>query len=260
MAMELEKMETEAITKVKQESLSILDRVRALVVKDQASYNLATDLYKAALEVEKAADSAHDPVIAHWFSLHRGACAVKKADKDLATLAKVLAKSKAAYWADEQEKIRLDAESKAREAARRIAEEAARIAREVQETERKRLAAIEEEDRLRLAAEAEAAGASHEQVTEILETPLPMPAPEPIIVPEYIAPTVAPSYQKAAGFATRWNYSGTIINLAELVKSAAVNPFFLQYLEGNESAINSLARSAKDKFSLPGCQLKKVRV
>ena len=157
-AAELKDQEETAIIKVKQESLSILDRVKALVVKDQSSYNLATDLYKAALAVEKAADAAHDPVISHWFGLHRAATAAKKLDKDKATEAKVLAKSKAAAWQDEQERIRLEAERKAQEEARRIAAEQERIAREAHEAEMKLLRQKEEEERIRIAAEAEAQG------------------------------------------------------------------------------------------------------
>jgi hypothetical protein len=227
--------EQEALEQVRQESVSILDRVKALVVKDQATYNLATDLYKAALAVEKAADEAHNPVVEHWHQLHSAACAAKKADKDLATQAKVLAKSKAAVWQDEQERIRLEAE-------------------------RKRLAAIEEEERIRLAAEAEALGATKEQVTEILETPLPIPEPEPYIAPSYIAPTLAPTFKKASGFAPRWNYKGVVTDISALIKAASINPYLAMYLEPNQSAINDAASHQKDAFSLPGCVLDKKRV
>ncbi len=259
-AAELNHIEETAITKVKQESISILDRVKALIVKDQGSYNLATDLYKAALAVEKAADEAHDPVIKHWFLKHRAACDDKKTDKDLATQAKILAKSKAAAWQDEQERIRLEAERKAQEEARRIAEEQERIAREAAEAERKRLAAIEEEQRLRLAAEAEASGATQEQVTEILETPLPIPEPEPYIPPAYVPPTVAPTYQKAAGFSVRWNYTAKVVSLHELIQAAAKNPYLETYLEVNEKEVNALARRQQDMFNLPGCTMHKERV
>jgi hypothetical protein len=259
-AAELKEVEETALIKVKQESLSILDRAKALVVKDQESYNLATELYKAALEVEKAADAAHDSVVSHWFGLHRAAVAAKKEDKDLATQAKIMAKSKSTAWADEQERIRLAEERRLQEIARRQAEEEARIAREQAEAERKRLEAIEAEERLKLAQEAEQAGATVDQVTEILEAPLYIPEPEAYVAPVFVAPTVAPTFQKAAGVTARWNYSAKITNLTELVRAAAAQPHFMQYLQAQEQAINALARASRDAFQLPGCSLEKRRV
>lgn len=260
-AAELNKIEDEAaIAKVSNESVSLYDKVKTLVVKDQESYDLSVNFYKAALAVEKAVHAAHDGVCEHWNRLWKQATENRKADLDKVTEAKKLAKSKGDSWAMEQERLRLEAERKAQEEARRIQAEQERIAREAAEAERKRLEAIEEEERLRLAAEAEASGATKEQVTEILEAPLYIPEPEPYIPPPVVMPTIAPSFQKAAGFAPRWNYSGKQVNFSELVKSAAANPHFMQYLEPNESAINALARASKDAFSLPGYVLDKKRV
>lgn len=259
-AAELNQIEETAIRSVSQESLSLYGKVRALVVVDQETHDLAVDLYKAALAVEKAVHAAHDPVCTHWDKLHAEACANRKRDLDKTIEAKKLAKFKGDAWEMEQERIRLEAERKLQEEARRKAEEEARIAREAAEAERKRLAAEEEAQRLRLAEEAEQAGATSEQVTEILTTPLAMPEVEEYIPEPVIMPTVAPMFQKSAGFAPRWNYSSKVVNLAELVKAAANQPHFLQYLQPNESAINALARASKDAFSLPGCQLEKRRV
>lgn len=261
MAAELKEVETnDAIIKASSESVSLYDKVKALIVKDQATYNIATDFYKAALEVEKQVHEAHDPVVDHWHELHSNACADRKKDLDKVVEAKKLAKSKAAAWQDEQERIRREAERKAQEEARRIAEEQARIAREAAEAERKRLAAIEEEERLRLAAEAEASGATQEQVTEILDAPMPIPEPEVFIPEPVIVPTVAPTYEKAAGFSVRWKYSVRVVNITELIKAAASNSYLAGYLQVNEGAVNALARSQKDAFRLPGCELRKERV
>lgn len=260
MAAELKQDEL-AIAKVSQESVSILDKVKALVVKDQESYNLATDLYKAALAVEKQADDAHDPVISHWHGLHKASVAAKKSDKDLATQAKVLAKSKAAAWQDEQERIRLAEERRLQEIARKQAEEEARIAREAAEAEAKRQREIEEAERLKLAEEAEKAGATQEQVSEILDKPLFEPEPIPEFVPvPVVMPTVAPTFQKASGFTVRYSYSAEVVNLRELIKAAIGNPYFEQFLQPNQTAINAQARNSKDAFNMPGCKIKKERV
>lgn len=253
--------DNQALAKVAQESVSILDRVKALIVKDQETYNLATDLYKAALAVEKAADEAHDPVISHWHGLHKAAVAAKKSDKDLATQAKTIAKQKAAAWQDEQERIRLEEERRLQEEARRKAEEEARIAREAAEAEAKRQREAEEAERIRLAEEAEKAGATADQITEILDKPLSEPEPIPDFTPApVVMPTVAPTFQKASGFTVRYAYSAKFLNLSALIQAAAVNTHFAQYLEFNEKAINALARSSQDNFSLPGCALDKRRV
>jgi len=260
MATEL-KQDEQALAKVARESISILDQVKALVVKDQQSYNLATDLYKAALAVEKAADAAHDPVISHWHELHKSAVAAKKSDKDLATQAKVLAKSKAAAWQDEQERIRLEEERRLQEIARKQAEEEARIAREQAEAEAKRQREIEEAERIRLAEEAEKAGASQEQISEILDTPLSEPEPIPDFTPApVVMPTVAPTFQKASGFSVRYSYSADVTDINALIKAAAQNPYLAQYLQPNQTAINALARASKDTFQLPGCKIRKERV
>jgi hypothetical protein len=261
-AAELHEVQEEtAIAKVSHESMTIYDKAKVLIVSDQLTYNLATELYKAALDIEKQVHAAHDPVCEHWHKLHKQATTNRDADLSKVVEAKKLFKSKAAAWQDEQERIRREEERRLQEEARRKAEEEARIAREAAEAERKRLAAIEEEERLRLAAEAEAQGATQEQVTEILETPLAIPEPEPFFVQEPTPlPTVAPTYQKAAGFSVRMNYSAVVVDINELIRAAATNKHFAQYLIPNQSAINALAKATKDAFSLPGCALKKERV
>jgi hypothetical protein len=248
-----------AIEKVSQESISIYGQVQALAVVDQQSYNLMVDLHKAAKEIEKAVHAAHDPVCDHWNKMHKDSTAAREKDLGKAVEAKRLSKSKYDAWEMEQERIRQAEERRKQEEAQRAFDAAQKIIREAQEAERKRLAAIEEADRLKLAEEAEQLGATAEQVTEILDTPIYIPEPEPIEAPIYVAPVVAPKYEKTGG-GGRWNYSAKITNLAELVKAAAITPHFLQYLQVNEVAINALARASKDAFTLPGCSLDKRRV
>jgi len=255
------KEQSEAIEVVSSKSVTIYDQVKALVVKDQESYNLATDLYKAALDVEKAVCAAHDPVCDHWHSLHKSATAARKQDLDKVVEAKKLAKSKAAVWQDEQERIRRQEEERLQAEARRIADEQARVAREAAEAERKRIEAEEEAERLKLAEEAERAGASIDEVTAILETPLYEPEPVPEVIPvPVVLPTVAPTFQKSSGFSVRYNYGAIFNDIMPLIKAAAANPFMAQYLSFNEQAINAQARASKDAFNMPGCTLRKERV
>lgn len=252
--------EETAIMKVSRQAVGLCDQVTALIVCDQKSYTSATDLYKALIAMEKEIEETHKKVIENWYKKHKEAVADRDKDLKPVVAAKILVKSKAADYQDEQERIRREAERKAQEEARRIAEEQARIAREAAEAERKRLAAIEEEERLRLAAEAEASGATQEQVTEILDAPMPIPEPEVFIPEPVIVPTVAPTYEKAAGFSVRWKYSARVVNITELIKAASTNSYLAGYLQVNEGAVNALARSQKDAFRLPGCELRKERV
>jgi hypothetical protein len=249
-----------AIEKVSQESISIYGQVQALSVVDQGSYNLMVELHKASKEIEKAVHAAHDPVCDHWNKMHKDSTAAREKDLGKAVEAKRLSKSKYDAWEMEQERIRQAEERRKQEEAQRAFDAAQKIIREAQEAERKRLAAIEEADRLKLAEEAERLGATAEQVTEILDAPIYIPEPEPIAAPVFVAPTVAPTFQKAAGLSAHWSYSAKVVNLAELVKAAAITPHFLQYLQVNEVAINALARASKDAFTLPGCSLDKRRV
>lgn len=261
-AAELREMEEEtAIAAVSKESVSIYNQVQALQVVDQRTHDIMHGLYEASKAIEKAVHEAHDPVCEHWHKMHKQATAAREADLGKVTIAKKESRRRVDAWEMEQERLRLEAERKAQEEARRIAEEQARIAREAAEAERRRIEAEEEAERLRLAEDAEASGATAEEVTEILATPL---YEAPVIVPEPVAPvvmpTVAPTFQKAAGFAARWNYSANMNSVKEMAKAAAANDHFLQYLQFNEKAVNALARATKDAFSLPGCTLKKERV
>jgi len=254
-------MEETAIALASQESATLYGRAMALVVTDQGTYNLAVEINKAAAAVEKAIHAAHDPVCEHWHQLHKQAVEARNADLNKVVEAKKESRRKAAKWQDEQERIRREAERKAQEEARRIAEEQASIAREAAEAERRRIEAEEEAERLRLAEDAEAGGATAEEVTEILATPL---YEAPVIVPEPVAPvvmpTVAPTFQKAAGFAVRWNYRAEVVDLTALIRAAAANQALAVYLQPNEKVLNQIARAQKEAFRVPGCELKKERV
>ncbi len=253
--------EEAAIAKVSVESVSLYDKVMALVVRDQASYDFATECYKMALAVEKAAHAAHDPVCNHWDKLHDKACEERKKDLDKVLAAKKLSKSKADTWALAQENIRLEKERKDQEEARRKHQEEERKARAEAERIRAESARIEEEARLALAAEAEQSGATAAQVNEILDTPVYVaPEPAPYVPPAYVPPTVAPTFQKAAGISSRTIYKGKVVNFHTLFVAAQSNPYLETYLQANEAEINALAGRTKEAFQLPGCILDKKRV
>jgi hypothetical protein len=260
MVAELQSVE---VVKVETKSIALRDQAKAIVVRDQETHDAAAELYLGLSALEKEINAVHDPAISAAHASHKAALAAKAKSADPVAEAKKIIKPKITAWEDEQERIRQELERKAREEAQRKADEEARIAREAAEAEYRRLAAIEEEERLRLAAEAERAGATEEQVAEILETPITTELNEPLIPyipPPVIMPTIAPIFKKTAGFTSRVAYSAEVVDLNELIRVAAGNRFFAQYLQVNQTAINNLARASKEAFTLPGCRLIKERV
>lgn len=249
------------VVQVQTKALSLRDRAVSIIVKDQETHDVAAELYLGLTALEKEINAVHDPAISASHAAHKAALAAKAKSADPVAEAKKIIKPKIMDWEAEQERIRQELERKAREEAQRKADEEARIAREAAEAEARRIAAEDEAARLALAQQAEESGATAEQVNEILETPvLDVPEPAPYVAPQIVMPTVAPTYKKTAGFTSRTAYSAEVANLNELIKAAAGNPFFAQYLEVNQTAINNLARASKEAFSLPGCRLIKQRV
>jgi hypothetical protein len=112
--------------------------------------------------------------------------------------------------------------------------------------EKERLARVEQqrqEDEIKLAAavKAEDAGLKPEAVEQILTAPSRM-----------AAPSVAPTYTKAAGTSVRETWRAEVESFVELVKAAAANPALLPYLMPNESALNQRAKAEKSAMSIPG--------
>ena len=252
--------ELAVIEQVETKALSVRDQARAIVVRDQLTHDSAAELYLGLSALEKEINSVHDPAISAAHAAHKAALAAKAKSADPVAEAKKIIKPKIMAWEQEQERIRQEAERKAREEAERQQRELERIAREAAEAERKRLAAIEEEERLRLAAEAEKMGATAEQVTEILDTLLPIPDVPVYEPPPYVPPVVAPTFAKTPGLTSRWNYSAEGIDIFQLCRAVAVDPRLACNVQFNQTAINSLARAQKEAFSLPGCRLLKTRV
>jgi hypothetical protein len=246
---------------VSQELIKLHGQIQALDVVDQASHDEMVTLGNKAKDVVKFESERCDPLCDILHAMHRVATAARGRNLNKAEEAKKLSKKKVDDWEQEQERKRLDEERRLAEIARKQQEEAVRIAREAFEAEQKRIAAEEEAARLALALEATAAGADDAQVTAILAAPLSMMEVPVYIEPVYVPPpVVAPTFEKASGFSMRWSYSANFNSIKDLVKAAAVNDHFLQYLAFNEKGINALARASKDAFSLPGCTIRKERV
>lgn len=119
-----------------------------------------------------------------------------------------------------------------------------------EQAERDRLAREEaqkqaQEDLLQQAIDAEERG---EDADEVLAQPV------------YAVPVVTQvqSQPKIAGKVSKTTYSARVTNLMLLVKAVAEGKAPIQSLQPDESFINAQARSFKDGFSIPGCELQKA--
>ena len=140
------------------------------------------------------------------------------------------------------------------ERERQEEERKAREAYEAQQKkEREEQERIAREEQLARAIEAEEAG-DLEQANAVLE--------EEVVVPEPVsAPVViqAASPAKVAGTVGSTKYGAKVTNLMELVKAVAAGKAPIQALEANLTFIGQQARSFKEGFNLPGCELTKEK-
>ena len=126
-------------------------------------------------------------------------------------------------WNTEQKRLKDEADRKANEAALKQAQE----------------------DLLNQAVELDLSG-EHEQAEMILETPV------------YAAPVVTQGPAKTRGEVEKYNYSMVVVNQRELIQAVLDGKALGQCITINESYLNSRARTDKEGFSIPGCELKRT--
>lgn len=209
-------MATELVeVELKQEAVTCLDRAKALVVKDQATYEEATAGLLVIKEFLKRVDALCDPNIKRWHEGHKNAVAEKKALTDLPLQAEAIYKRGIGAFVQEQERLRLEAQRKAEEEARRR----------------------EEEERLALAVQAEEMGADEQTIEEIVNTPQPV-----------MAPVVAQTFRPAAGIGASRKpvYKWRIVD-AKLIPR--------EYLKLDEVRVNSEVRTWGNSRKIPGIEI-----
>lgn len=171
-----------------------------------------------------------------WEGFDGPVAAANKVHKFLTNLrAMALAPYEEAYVSLNQRMLAFEAQKKreAEEAARKLQEEARRL---------------EEERALADAIAAEEAG-DKKAADAILEQPVSVPAV-----------AVTPAIPKVAGRSVRDDYKGRVVDFLKLVQHVAAHPEDLGVLKADESAINERAKSQRQGFNLPGCELVVVPV
>lgn len=202
---------------LKRESISILDRARALVVDGDQAAQEAGAILKAVREMRKKVAEVFDPVIERAHQAHKAAVAAKRSVDDPLAGCEQTIKTKLAAWQAEEERKRREEEARLRELIRQ-----------------------QEEERLLAAAlEAEAMGDA-ELAAAIIEEPV---AP-PVVT---VAKPAPPS-----GVSFREDWSAEVVDLMALIRHVAQTPSLVNLLAPNQTALNAMARAQKSALSLPG--------
>jgi hypothetical protein len=204
---------------IKAEGTEIMASVEALVVIDQASYDLANALIERCDTTLKRIAEVHDPVIKAAHNTHKAALdAKKRLAEPIETLKKAASKKMTAWYQAEQARIAEE---------RRAAEERAR-----KEAEEKRLRE----------AEALAQAGMKEAASVALDAPLD--------VAEFIKAPELPI--AAAGVSYRANWKVEVIDFMALIKAVAAGQLPTTVLLPNLPALNQMAKAYRNTQEIPG--------
>lgn len=211
------------------EALTWPERARAAVVMDDTSYRVVADMLLGIKALRKKIAETFDPHIARAFQAHRALTRDKaETEAPLAEAERVIKDTLAAYDT-EQERLRVEAQ--------RLADEAARQR--------------DEDERLARAAAMEIEGREYgddalvDEAHALIETP-----PVPVT-----AAPVAKAVPKVQGISYRVTYSARVTDVRALVKFIAANPQYVNLIVPNMTAINAQARSLKSALQIPGVQV-----
>ena len=213
------------VKKLEETALGWPEQAKDIHIFNQASYDEAAVLITRIVSLRKQVVEHHAPVKDAANKAHKEACAAERRLLAPLSEAETTIKNALMHWDRQQQALHAAEQKRLQEQARK-----------------------EEEDvRLELAGQAFAEGASDEVIDEILDTPT--------IVPTSIV--AAPTYAKASGISTRTLYSAEVTNIRVLCAAVAAGTASDNLVLANGPAINGLARSMKDSFRVPGCQLVK---
>ena len=206
------------VTEIANECTPLVEQAKALVVDSKESHGQALEGYRILKTMSKKITEHYEPTRA----------ALEKAKKELfkardtmlgpiEEAMKIVSCKASAYEAEEARRVR----------------EAARLA---EEAERKRL----EDEAIARAEAMEKAGASS-LADVIIEQPIEVKVVEQ-----------APEVAKVAGVSARIAYHAEVDDLGMLIKYAAQNTAFTDYLLPNMPRLNALARESKESLTIPG--------
>ena len=205
---------------LEQNALALVESAKAITITSPESYTSAWDFLKKLKAMQKAWEEHHAPTVTATNTAHKMAVAAR--DKLLTPfgVAERWVKGLIGTYDREQERLRAEAERAAQLAAQKAQEDA----------------------QLAAAVEAEQAG-QREEAEAILEAP--------VVVPPVI---FRPTTPKVAGGSIRENWKARCTDLKALIKAVAEGRAPSTLLLLNQSALDQLAKAAKQDFQVPGCQ------
>ena len=208
-----------AVIEFEQKTGTLVEQAKALRITDQPSYNLAAERLLAVADLRREIVAHHEPIKRAAHAAWKQVIAAE--DKLLGPVAEAerILKTAIGDWEAEQRRLENEARVKAEAEARRAAEE-------------------QRENELE---QAEAEGATVEEITAMVNAPL-------IVEP----PRIEPAFQPARGVSMAVNWKGEVTSLELLVKAIAAGRANINLVAGNEVAINQLARATRGTLQVPG--------
>lgn len=199
-----------------------VEQARAFRVTDASSYKMAAAALIAIKSLKQEVNDAFDSLIADANTAHKNAIAKKRKYAGPLLECEDLYERTMATYIEEQRRIE--------------AEEGRRLLKQSE-----RVAALEREADIE---QAEAYGASPEEITILTAAPLTL---APVIVPSAVP--------KVSGIVTRETWKYEVTNKLLLDKFIAANPRWSYLTEPNATALGALARTSKSATSIPGVRV-----
>lgn len=214
------------------EALTWPEKANELAIVTNEVYAAGADMLKGIKSLRQKIAEVFDGHIQRAHQAHKALVAEKATAEAPLTEAEAIIKRKMVAYSTEQERIRREAEERARQEALK-AEEDRRLAEASALAE---LATATGDESY--AAEAEA----------IIQAPIEAPA----VTIKSTTPVVS-----GVSYSERW--SAVVVDKKRLVAFVASNPDYLNLLDVNQTAINALARGLKANMKIPGVQAKADR-
>ncbi len=207
------------VDKYETEALTLAQQAGELRIHDQKSYDQGMDFLEGVRHFRRQLDAEYDPLIHTTNQAHKQAIALKRRIEKPAIQAELIVKQRKVGFDLEQRRLQQD-EQRRREA------------------EAKRL---HEETVLKQAEHAEAQGMPVETVNTILDQPDTAPPP-----------AAPPMHRVDKRVYTRDVWKGEVTDMKALIAAAASGKAPATVLQGNQTAINALAKSLRDTMDIPG--------
>lgn len=216
-------LNTRAAKDLEGKSFEITSQASKLSIRTQGDYETAAGLRAAMKKMLSEADATRKSITSPLDQAKKAVMDLfrpieTKLDNGIRHVDSLLVD-----YTDKQEKIRREAEEKLR--------------KEAEEKERK------ERERLEERAKKAADKGNEEKAEELWQKAAEV---------QVVAPTLAPTYQKAPGLSYREDWSAEVVDLMALVKAVAAGKAPVNFLTANTTVLNAQARATKNSLSFDG--------